>query len=42
MALFADRSNYEIVEGAPRRTARAGVQPSAAGRAAAAFAANAD
>ena len=41
-ALFADRSNYEIVEGAPRRTARAGVQPSAAGRAAAAFAANAD
>lgn len=39
-ALFADKANYEIVEGEPRRTARAGVP---AGRvAAAAFAANAD
>ena len=38
-ALFADKSNYEIVEGAPRRTIRAGV-PS--GRVAAAFAASAD
>ena len=38
-ALFADRANYEIVEGAPRRVARAGV---AAGRMAAVYAANAD
>jgi UDP-3-O-[3-hydroxymyristoyl] N-acetylglucosamine deacetylase len=41
-ALFADHSNYEIVEGAPRRVSRAGAQPSVSGRAAAAFAANAD
>ncbi len=38
-ALFADKANYEIVESAPRRSARAGVS---APRAAAAFAANAD
>jgi UDP-3-O-[3-hydroxymyristoyl] N-acetylglucosamine deacetylase len=41
-ALFADRDNYEIVEGAPRRASRAGAQPAVAGRAAAAFAANVD
>ena len=39
-ALFADRANYEIVEGAPRRAMRAGAP--AARRAAAVFAANAD
>jgi UDP-3-O-[3-hydroxymyristoyl] N-acetylglucosamine deacetylase len=38
-ALFADKANYEIVEGAPRRVARAGAS---AAIAAAAFAANAD
>ncbi len=38
-ALFADNSNYEIVEGAPRRSARAGAPAS---RVAAAFAASAD
>jgi len=38
-ALFADRSNYEVIEGAPRRVARAGA---AVGQVAAAFAANAD
>jgi UDP-3-O-[3-hydroxymyristoyl] N-acetylglucosamine deacetylase len=38
-ALFADKANYEIVEGAPRRTARAGV---AGARVAAAYAASAD
>ena len=38
-ALFADKSNYEIVESAPRRAARAGAP---APRVAAAFAANAD
>ena len=38
-ALFADKSNYEIVEGAPRRVMRAGAP---AALATAAFAANAD
>jgi UDP-3-O-[3-hydroxymyristoyl] N-acetylglucosamine deacetylase len=38
-ALFADRANYEIVEGAQRRVIRAGA---ATGRAATAYAANAD
>ncbi len=38
-ALFADKANYELVEGAPRRVIRAGA---AASRAAAAYAANAD
>jgi UDP-3-O-[3-hydroxymyristoyl] N-acetylglucosamine deacetylase len=38
-ALFSDKANYEIVEGAPRRVARAGAS---AAIAAAAFAANAD
>jgi UDP-3-O-[3-hydroxymyristoyl] N-acetylglucosamine deacetylase len=38
-ALFADKSNYEWIEGAPRRVARAGM---VVGRAAAALAANAD
>jgi UDP-3-O-[3-hydroxymyristoyl] N-acetylglucosamine deacetylase len=38
-ALFADKSNYEIVEGAPRRAARAGAP---AALATAALAANAD
>ena len=38
-ALFADKANYEIVEGAPRRTLRAGAP---AAIAAAAFAANAE
>jgi UDP-3-O-[3-hydroxymyristoyl] N-acetylglucosamine deacetylase len=38
-ALFADASNYQIVEGAPRRVVRAGV---AVARSAAAYAANAD
>jgi UDP-3-O-[3-hydroxymyristoyl] N-acetylglucosamine deacetylase len=38
-ALFADKANYEIVEGAPRRSARAGTS---AVRVAAAFAASAD
>jgi UDP-3-O-[3-hydroxymyristoyl] N-acetylglucosamine deacetylase len=40
-ALFADKSNYEIVESAPRRMTRAGAGAPAP-RAAAAFAANAD
>jgi UDP-3-O-[3-hydroxymyristoyl] N-acetylglucosamine deacetylase len=39
-ALFADKANYEIVEGAPRRAMRVGV--AASGRMAAVFAANAD
>jgi len=38
-ALFADKSNYEVVEAAPRRATRAGAS---AALAAAAFAANAD
>ncbi len=38
-ALFADKANYEFVEAAPRRAARAGA---ASGRAAAAFAAGAE
>lgn len=38
-ALFADKANYEFVEGAPRRSVRAGV---GATRVAAAFAASAD
>ena len=42
-ALFSDRSNYEFVEAAPRRAARAGTGAGAiAARAVAAFAANAD
>ena len=40
-ALFADKSNYEIVEATSRRTPRAGAG-AAAGRVAAAYAANAD
>ena len=39
-ALFADKANYEIIEGAPRRAMRVGV--AASGRMAAVFAANAD